>query len=124
MSIPQHCVDDTAAVMGRIETCIDEALILNGQLSTELVKAQTEGRLHPMFMHSEIFARLPELMSTLIACRGAAVEIHKGMNRIADKLQLQKSALFGPPEDKDWPTPPQGAMLSEGSRAPSTPASA
>lgn len=105
MSIPQHCVDDTAAVMRRIEGCLDEAVVLTGQLFSELVKAQTEGNLHPMFMHSEIFARLPALTQSLFSTRGDAVEVHKGMNRIARQLGLQASALFGPPEGKEWPWP-------------------
>ena len=104
MTIPQHCVDDTASVMRAIERHLDDAVVLYGQLFGELVKAQTEGQLHPMAMHDELFARMPALGASLIASRGDAAEVHKGMNRTANKLGLAKSDL-SPPEDKTWPPP-------------------
>ena len=58
-----------------------------------------------MMMHGEVFARMPSLGSSLMSSRGDAVELHKGMNRIANKLGLAKSAVLGPPEEKTWPPP-------------------
>lgn len=104
MTIPQHCVDDTANVMNSIEALLDEALVLSGQLAGELVKSQNEGRLHPMVMHQEIFSKLPNLIGSLTSSRGAAVDLHKGMNVIAKKLNLSRSDYAaGPPWEK-WST--------------------
>lgn len=111
MTIPQHCVDDTADVMNRIEALLDEALVLSGRLFGELVKAQNEGRLHPMVMHADIFSRLPALTSSLTATRGAAVDLHKGMNATAKKLGLERSPYAGPPWEK-WPATGSARQLA------------
>ena len=104
MTIPQHCVDDTANVMNRIEALLDETLVLSSQLAQELVKSQNEGCLHPMVMHRDIFSKLPKLIGSLTSSRGAAVDIHQGMNVIAKKLNLNRSVYAaGPPWEK-WPT--------------------
>ena len=106
MSIPQHCVDDTADVIRALERSVDDALEHYGRLFPELVKAQTQGNLHPMFMHAEIFARLPALGASLMSARGDAVELHKGMTRTAHKLGLEMTVMISPPESKTWPPAP------------------
>ena len=111
MSIPQHCVDDTADVIRALERTVDDALQLYGRLYAELIKAQNEGKLHPMLMHREIFARMPAVGASLMAARGDAVELHKGMNRIASTLGLTKSDA-SPPEEKTWPPPGWGFPLA------------
>lgn len=97
--VSQDRIDATAAKLWRLEATLDQALILQAELTAELAAGRMEAGLAASVGHRQIFAELPAIGASIVAARGGAVDLHAGLSAFGRRYRLTTGSV--PPKKEE-----------------------